>query len=474
MFLLFLGLGLGAGGGGNVPVVPILNTATAFWDFNQASAPFTPAIGPSSLALVDGAGSTVTKTAGGPFGSAVSFDGSTDYLIIPAANVGVLNMAAKQAVTVVGWVQRTAINQANFIAGMWQEDNADPKRQYGLFVDLPSYGGDNQVCGHVSKTGGATPGYPFSRDYSATGQELPAGEWAMVGFTYDGAKAISYYDGVYDVRPTFTDNQGQTYAKNPYLFPDGLNTTSIADFTVGAVKLTAGFANWMKGLIGGVAVFDRALTPAEMTKLRKQTLMAGESVYYWSMYKETATQVAAETQGWKSAATTAATVTSTNNTLGNWNFVGASAERFFYRSGTNPTDNLPNRTTPGIGYLDTMDGLLASEIASISVQCNNSLAADTFRIVTRFGSTWYATEDSYSVTGDGRTGSSWATSETKTVNNLLSPGKWRALSFVPGTDLTLGANIPGSIPDGPLTGIGFYSPLVNGVVRVRNLRVFAT
>ena len=37
-----------------------------------------------------------------------------------------------------------------------------------------------------------------------------------------------------------------------------------SDFTVGAVLLKAGMGNFFKGQIGGLAVFNRALTDEEM------------------------------------------------------------------------------------------------------------------------------------------------------------------------------------------------------------------
>lgn len=66
-----------------------------------------------------------------------------------------------------GGVGETQQCNTGFLGGIWQENNNDPRRQYGLFVDLPVYGGSEQVAGHVSFEGGATTGYPYSRDYSA-------------------------------------------------------------------------------------------------------------------------------------------------------------------------------------------------------------------------------------------------------------------------------------------------------------------
>ena len=75
------------------------------------------------------------------------------------------------------------------IAGCWQEDDGDPRRQYALFTGLDLYGGKDRVCGHVSRTGGPTPGYPYSRDYAANARPIRNGAWQFAAFTYDGAEA---------------------------------------------------------------------------------------------------------------------------------------------------------------------------------------------------------------------------------------------------------------------------------------------
>lgn len=54
----------------------------------------------------------------------------------------------------------------------------------------------------------------------------------------------------FEERPTFTDNQGQTYAKNPYYFPDGLGDNG-GDFTVGAVRLTMAWTTILMGKSAG-------------------------------------------------------------------------------------------------------------------------------------------------------------------------------------------------------------------------------
>jgi len=141
-----------------------------------------------------------------------------------------------------------------------------------LFVSLPHYNGANQVCGHISSTGKPTYPFPYSLDYSASKQEVPAGEWSCVAFTYDGQYIKSYLNGVFEERlPEPIKNtkgfegypDGIIQSKNPYYYPEGMNNNG-SDFTVGAVLLKRGMGNYFKGLIGGLVVYNKALSEREL------------------------------------------------------------------------------------------------------------------------------------------------------------------------------------------------------------------
>lgn len=207
-------------------------------------------------------------------GVGIAFDGSRDGLVIDSAHVGDLHVAARgDRVTVVARVRRHAWG-TGFVAGMWQEDDLDPRRQYGLFVGLPTYGGAEQVVGHVSHDGRPSPRLRYSRDYSATARMQAPGAWRVIGFTYDGAEIRSYLDGVSDERARFTERhgplgEGLSYAKNPYRYPHGLNRRVVSDFTIGAVRLTAGPGNHFAGEIQRLAVWDTALTASEMFEIAR-------------------------------------------------------------------------------------------------------------------------------------------------------------------------------------------------------------
>ena len=178
-----------------------------------------------------------------------------------------------QGVTVIAWVKWEG--NTGFVGGMWNEYQDGGKRQYGLFVSLPYYNGRDQVCGHISKTGKPTPPFPYSIDYSASAQIVAKGEWQCVAFTYDGKYIRSFLNGEFQSRePELIDHtkgfegfpDGIVQSKNPYYYPDGIGNNG-SDFTVGAVLLKSGMGNFFNGLIGGLAVFNRALNEDEIKSL---------------------------------------------------------------------------------------------------------------------------------------------------------------------------------------------------------------
>lgn len=243
----------------------------AFWDFKSfTEGVFIDRISKHQLKPANFA---IRQVAEGPLsGFSVELNGANDFLSIPHAASGNLDINTNQ-VTVIAWVKWEG--GTGFVAGKWNEFTDGGKRQYGLFVSLPHYNGADQVCGHISKNGGPTPSFPYSLDYSASKQIVPKQEWACVAFTYDGTHIKSYLNGKFEARdPEPIKNtagflsdkpDGLVHSKNPYYYPDGMGLNK-SDFTVGGVQLKRGMGNFFKGHIGGVAVFERALTDAEIAK----------------------------------------------------------------------------------------------------------------------------------------------------------------------------------------------------------------
>jgi hypothetical protein len=244
----------------------------ALWDFSEDNKELISE-GKVNLSLQSSIGNSLKFIDEGPLsGHSIIFDG-TNYLFIPHEKTEDLNIKTNE-VTVAAWVKWTG-EQIGFVGGMWNEYEDGGKRQYGLFVSLPHYNGRNQVCGHISKKGGPTPPFPFSIDYSASKEEVTPNEWECIAFTYDGEFIRSYLNGKFEERePELIDNtkgfegypEGLIQSKNPYYYPDGMGNNG-SDFTVGAVQLRDGMGNFFKGQLGGLAVFNRALTSDEIHKI---------------------------------------------------------------------------------------------------------------------------------------------------------------------------------------------------------------
>lgn len=266
-------------------LVPIVALAQAVsvpdpivrWDFEEAAAPFysTDAdlplqVGVGSIASGHSGGSDILQRVSTPFGYGVQLGGQ-NWLVIDGDDIGRLNVGASTGqVTVAAWVLNSD-SGGGAVAGIWREDSENPSRSYCLFFDLAYYNGNEKVCMHISKLGGATPGYPYAIEYSASAETIARGgsTWELYVGTYDGLHAVSYLNGVAStLTQDFTDVNGvlHTYPKNPYRHPDGLNAAP-ADFTVGAVELTDGMGNMVIGQIARLRVWDVALTPQQVQAL---------------------------------------------------------------------------------------------------------------------------------------------------------------------------------------------------------------
>lgn len=246
----------------------------ALWDFKEEAGEKREAQGVAAFPLSEANGEVRRMEEGPLSGYSALFD-NEQYLQLSADQTGALNIhGTDQGVTVIAWIKWSGKTNA-FVGGLWNEYQDGGKRQYGLFVSLPHYNGANQVCGHISRSGKPTPPFPYSIDYSASPQQVASGEWSCVAFTYDGTYIKSFYNGQFEAREAELISHTQGFegypdglvqSKNPYHFPDGMGDNG-SDFTVGAVLLKAGMGNFFEGQLGGLAVFDRALSEDEMQSL---------------------------------------------------------------------------------------------------------------------------------------------------------------------------------------------------------------
>lgn len=460
---------------GNPDVVKAINGLVSFWAFGEATgAPRLSHTG--EYPLVDGHATKVARVAGGPFsGYSARFDGTSTFLTLPNANLGALNIAGADAqVTVVAWVKRDDAD-VGFIAGIWQEDNNDPRRQYGLFIDLPTYGGPDNVCGHVSWTGGPSPKFtgssellPFSRDYSANRSQVMNGRWHTVAFTYDGTYARSYLDGQFEARPTYTEpgpstGYGLTYAKNPYVFSDGLGDNG-GNFTVGAVKLTSGMRNHFKGDLGGVAVYDRALNPEEIFRLHAAMADAAQPVATFPFRNTGASQSSVSNVMWKAfrnATTDASATTSNGWGIGGTSGVGTELG-YLYK-------NVFNQA--GITWTEAVPAIPTTLIDRIEFTLNNSNNTDLVHVAVKVAGQWHVSNQTFAMTANGNGAGDWAQSELKTLFWNRDASAWRLLEFNQSNLLNVQAAPSVPLPSGALEAIGFYQAANSGTLRIDQLQV---
>jgi hypothetical protein len=231
----------------------------SFWDFQEATNDGRYiSLGRERYALHLGGGQIRhVEAEGAPFGSrAIEIDRG-GYLAIQRADCPALDIHGPGAqVSVVAWIQRhrkTEI-ECEAIAGLWDETRR--KRQYALFLDLRIHNAHDNVGGHISSVGGPTAGFPWCMDAAIGAGYVEYFHWQNVAFTYDGAVIRAFRNGRLESRPGF----------NPYAYPDGIfdGGSDGADFTVGAVHRGGEMGNWFVGRLGGLAIFNRALSETEL------------------------------------------------------------------------------------------------------------------------------------------------------------------------------------------------------------------
>lgn len=252
------------------PPSPDAPGLVAFWNFQEPAGERFASSGPRRLELREMDG-PIERAREGVFGGRSVRIRPGQWLRIPRGELGPLDIHGPEArVTVVAWIKRESPSPWQAVAGVWDETHS--KRQYMLFLNARAMTDSrtlervpcrDRVHGHVSAVGGPTPGHEVCKTYASGATPVPQGEWTMIAMTYDGQFSRVYVDGVLDAEEHF----------NPFPYPDGLfnGGEDGAEFTVGANHV-AGLQNNNRfgGLIGGLAVFDRALTEEEMRRFAPQ------------------------------------------------------------------------------------------------------------------------------------------------------------------------------------------------------------
>jgi Concanavalin A-like lectin/glucanases superfamily len=231
----------------------------SFWRFEKSGTEFVAQQGEpyclrSQSGLLD-----VVEDAAGKGGKALLLT-EGQWLSIPRSECPKLDIHGREGqVTVVAWINRsrTPARHCEFIAGQWNETNRG--RQYGLFLNVEVWGARDRIFGHLSNVGGPTPGYKYCMDGPMGATEVGCGQWIVAAMSYDGMNGYAWLDGMLDACP----------GVNPYPLAGGLHDGGAngSDFTVGAVDRSGEIGNFFSGRIAALAVYARALTPAEMFAL---------------------------------------------------------------------------------------------------------------------------------------------------------------------------------------------------------------
>ncbi len=249
-----------------------MDNLICFWDFQELAGSPRIGRGPERMVLREGGGQVPTVRQG-VFGPKSARFGGGHYLYIPRAELKRLDIHGHEAqLSVVAWLKRRRGGEGwacQAVAGIWNEH---ARRQYAMFLNLQIHDSAEQVGAHISGIGGATPGYKYCMDAAIGATPVPFDLWQCCAITYDGHHARAYLNGRLDERGD----------RNPYAYPHGIFDGGVdgGDFTVGAVTrpqtvsddlrdVGSIIANRFHGLLGGLAIFDRALKPAEIDALAR-------------------------------------------------------------------------------------------------------------------------------------------------------------------------------------------------------------
>lgn len=301
--LFFCSLCLAAQPAGDKAVVEKTPGLVAFWTFGEEAGQPRVSSGTKEQHPLKEVSGPIARAEGGPYSGFSAELSGKQYFQIKHADMGDLNISGPEAqVSMFAVVRIVDLNKSRTIAGVWSEgkgaNDDSGTRQYALLMHMPTYGGNRQLTPHISSEGGVTrradgSAFPWCADYAASRSQVPEETWCTLAFTYDGKYLRAYVNGVMEVRPLdpvkdkrndryFTKEgpDGKDRGMNPYYHGRGIfrydeklhGKTKIApsDFTVGArYAVGSMLGEATRGKFGGLAIFNRALTDAEMKALHE-------------------------------------------------------------------------------------------------------------------------------------------------------------------------------------------------------------
>ncbi len=237
--------------------------------FLEACEPRTsPVLSRIGVSTLPGASSPLSRanrsSADGPLDGTALLPEEGQWLSIPREACPRLDVPGPDGMlTVFAWIKRrrTAVGQCGFLAGQWNESNCGRAvralPQHRCMASAASPGDRPSV-----QRWGPTLGYEYCIEGPVGSNAVPRDAWSTAGMTYDGRCGYAWLNGVLDERPGL----------NPYSMAGGLHDDGPdgSDFTVGAVDRSGEIGNFFTGLIAGLAIYERALTPAEIFALAQK------------------------------------------------------------------------------------------------------------------------------------------------------------------------------------------------------------
>ncbi len=252
----------------------IERSLVAFWDFTESAGGFRESRnfknGPS-YKLIEANG-PVKKVDEGPVASSSIKIEANNWLFIPRDSLGELNIHGKKArVSVVAWIKKEKDKSWQAIAGVWDETRE--KRQYYLFTnahlkthqdEMKRYPAKNLIHGHISATGGKSPGEKAWISYASSNDPVEAGVWTQIAMTYDGKRIKLYINGV------LSENK----KTNPFTYREGIfdGGPDGAEFTVGSNHVQGKMHNQFIGQISGLSVYNEALRAKDIQLIYEKGL----------------------------------------------------------------------------------------------------------------------------------------------------------------------------------------------------------
>jgi hypothetical protein len=312
-------------------MIPPTNGLVSFWDFQERSGPFVAKLGRGRYALEERSFDPITRMWSSnnevrrvleappakPFGELSASIGtdSMQMLVVPDTfeTAPLLNIRGDNAtLTVVAWVKpshaldNTSHYDFGHFAGIWAEPIS--VRTYVMFCPASSRGRDPAVGqvphldAEISRTGATMqPSCRWSTSYALGATPIHHSSWHMLAMSFDGSAIRAFVNGSLDVRPPDRPHRTPNYTEcnerwqNPAPISTWTNRSpgtwgpggaaqseNKADFTVGgqrgtpcpdSVKCAGGMGHPWSGLVGGLAVYDRALDGAELLAMAQQSGM---------------------------------------------------------------------------------------------------------------------------------------------------------------------------------------------------------